>query len=171
MFKTDEQKRIAQCSRLINKDFPWLWAIRQKWDLAIGFIRVYNSDPNSVFTPHDFLHEQSVTNIKPFDKLEIWLRIEDQKTNMVSVEKVEPKPQWCWDEIISGFYLDMKKNIVITHIVLVEKTDREFPIITIFRPPKKERNFNNQIQEINLKYAMARMTGPNPLNLPSELIG
>jgi len=143
--KSDREKRIAEKNRFLNKDFPWLWAIRQEWHLGIGLVSAHNAD-NSIFHPRIFLVDDPCEYYK---NMEVWIRITKNEPAYGEIQKViriQPKDRACWAQQILQ---QTPKGYHVTHLAFVEKAHEEFPIVTIYRTPKRDKYLDTLLNEMN----------------------
>ncbi len=130
---SEHGRRVAQQVRLIYKDFPWLWAVRNHWfpGAAVNEIVVRNAEWTSM---RDFL-------LVSRSDLEIWVRIGATDGSMADynfVIRIEPSEKGCWLEWIkeaAQFGHSVYNVVVITPLRKLEGASR----ITIYRGKELNR--------------------------------
>lgn len=142
MFGTIEERRYGRNWRLLNRDFPWLWAIKSEWKLDKSEIRVQKAD--------EWMHILDPLlkkgTIPP--NAEIWFHCERLYTEMVKRIECDPESQASLAyrilEACKGFAPDLLYFVI--HLVVVDRVD-DREIIEIYRPPKRHfSSFNDLLR-------------------------
>lgn len=127
---TEHEKRIAQNSRLLREDLPWLHALRPKWYLWVVTFKVIDVKKGK----HNEQFEQAMH--RPVESIkEIWL-VKETESQIESYSVALGDPQQTVASAIAQ-HDQFRVNDPINFIVVIDKdqTDcREF--IRIFRGPR-----------------------------------
>lgn len=89
--------RAIQQERIINHEFPWLWAVRDRWYPGFGEVVVQNCEDNLEL--ETFLGSKA-------GNTEVWIRCgghpKDDPYSLTKVKriKVDPERNLCWAEAI-----------------------------------------------------------------------
>lgn len=135
----DEKKKVQQ-ERLVNRDFPWLWAVRDHWVFPRGLITVHY--PDQWFM--DFLRS------KCSDRFEIWVCCgwESDWVSNFEVRKVIGDPQYCWAAVIRSYGSYWVTNVVvIERFFNTDSSERDF-FLKIYRPTKPQTILNPYLWEV-----------------------
>ena len=121
--KTEFQRKAPQHERLINRDFPWLWAVRNKWLPGYGEIIV---KPKGEPPPETFLTKVCSQSV------EVWMR--STSGRLVEVKRVEigENDTRCWAQSIIE---NVGIGIIVKDIVLITELQmpKEGKSFTIYR--------------------------------------
>ena len=141
-FKTKDRVE-AQNLRILNRDFPWLWAVKNSWWPQYTHIKIQETD--------HYLQSLMLTTATGDEKNELWVRYTRGKfsnhsaVEKVSIRKGELMANLTFEAITCG---DIILNIFIVQDYDVESGafrmdngEPAFRTVTIYRPPK-EMHFN-----------------------------
>ncbi len=128
--------------KLVNKDFPWLWAIRQSWWLANRNVRVCNVG----LSLEEFLKSPCVPKIGSCT--EVWIRRgpwkkDTDKNPFTHVTRVQPGVRVSWAEAIQ----DPNHCLFVYNVVTIVSQENCIEKMTVFRQ-KEEFQIQNLVNKI-----------------------
>ncbi|KKU94233.1 MAG: hypothetical protein UY26_C0002G0015 [Candidatus Jorgensenbacteria bacterium GW2011_GWA1_48_13] len=136
-----EQERI-QHERLVNRDFPWLWAVRSEWDFPAQEMTVQYAGKYNPLLKAFLAYNDSILK-------EIWVRVEVKHPrgkdytgySFSAVRKVDEPRDRSWAEAI----LCRVPYGGVTHLAILSyrhhqdgTEDRSRRQVTVYRPMKPE---------------------------------
>lgn len=133
----EESKKVQQ-ERLVNRDFPWLWAVRSHWFFPSEDIRIIYPD-------------RYLTNLlwnKCSAEREIWVHCGYNGLTYANSEvvRVKANPRLFWVEAIHLACLDRgTTHIVVVNPILRENGSERTVNVTVYRPRKPETSFDDFI--------------------------
>lgn len=152
LFKSEEERKIAQQERLINRDFPWLWAIRNQWVPGFGHITVKDMK--------DVADYPYTTNLQRFlglpinwaeGRIEVWIRYRTGLTTGVKRVVVDAKVNKtgnhsCWAKAINTA---LRRDERILNIVIVNPkiSDGNGDLVVIYRE-KQPGTFDSMVGHV-----------------------
>lgn len=125
-------RRRAQQERLVNEDFPWLWAVRNRWRFGYRILVVANADRHL----ERFLAQP--TNHP--DASEVWIRYGFEDIEMGIEQVTALSAHACWGDAILEC-LDRGESLM--NIVLIDPPGLGLGEgMTVYRPRRGARELN-----------------------------
>lgn len=153
----DFERRVAQNERLINHDFPWLWAIRNFWDTTDSELDIKVIDAES---------DANIVNFAHFlcqicsDDIEVWIRYEELYKNYSAIKKVEydagHSVNWAF-RILEAVSNSFSRHFPIDNIAIISEfsdLDHLKPKkIQIYRIKRKKFSMRDEFNKMLMKVA------------------
>ena len=124
--------------KIVNREFPWLWAIRSVWSPFLRDIRIKRI--NAGKSPHDFVGLESIL-MDPSDKpdREVWIRW--TRGSAEGVDRITPhREKSLAQRIVQLTESDMR----IRNVVIIYTANRQ--TMLLYKPPKQDNAFNRMIE-------------------------
>lgn len=142
----------AQNQRIINKDFPWLWAVSSFWSFSTVQVSISSRDRNDAL---EKLLMEPIGN----RRLELWAHAENQRLKIFQVKQVEFRPGVpLMRSLLSLFPGGFEITGVVT---IVYHNDRSVPLLNgkhvtktvrVYRCRKDEDSFDLWLTTLMRKY-------------------
>ena len=134
--KNDADRRLEQNYRIINKDCPWLWAIRNAW---------YPGGSTRIIVKNNFKNPNLLQFLLSRDSegIEVWVRYGNygaEEEACIHVERIDNSPEWNvnWACKIQGMLFS---GYDVYDIVVVQPSIRREDLdwFTIYRIKRSDR--------------------------------
>lgn len=145
-----------QNKRIINQDFPWLWAVSNFWSPSTVKISVATRDLN------DALEKLLMEPIGDRKRLELWARAErkkDGESELYQVKKVEFQPGVPLMRLLlalfPGGYFITDVVVIVPHpyeSAPLSNAKNATHTVRIYRKRKEEQGFDLWLVELMRKY-------------------